>query len=35
MSAQNSEATRHSSEVAHELRTLSNGLNHAVSRFSL
>lgn len=35
MSAQNSEATRHNSEVAHELRTLSNGLNHAVARFTL
>jgi methyl-accepting chemotaxis protein len=35
MSAQNSEATRHNSEVAHELRNLSNGLNQAVSRFSL
>ncbi|GAA0656541.1 methyl-accepting chemotaxis protein [Rheinheimera tangshanensis] len=35
MSAQNSEATRHNSEVAHELRTLSNGLNNAVARFTL
>jgi methyl-accepting chemotaxis protein len=35
MSAQNSEATRHSSEVAHELRNLSGQLNHAVSRFTL
>ncbi|WP_233080798.1 methyl-accepting chemotaxis protein [Rheinheimera soli] len=35
MSAQNSEATRHNSEVAHELRNLSNGLNSAVSRFTL
>lgn len=35
MSAQNSEATRHNSEVAHELRTLSNGLNDAVARFTL
>ncbi|MDF3123686.1 methyl-accepting chemotaxis protein [Rheinheimera sp. 1928-s] len=35
MSAQNSEATRHNSEVAHELRNLSNGLNNAVARFTL
>ncbi|MBU1621377.1 MAG: methyl-accepting chemotaxis protein [Gammaproteobacteria bacterium] len=35
MSAQNSEATRHNSEVAHELRTLSTGLNNAVARFTL
>jgi len=35
MSAQNSEATQHSTKVAHELKTLSNGLNQAVSRFTL
>ncbi len=35
MSAQNSEATRHSSAVAHELRNLSSQLNGAVARFQL
>ena len=35
MSAQNSEATQHSSKVAHELKALSSGLTQAVSRFTL
>jgi methyl-accepting chemotaxis protein len=35
MSAQNSEATQHSSKVAHELKVLSSGLTQAVSRFTL
>jgi methyl-accepting chemotaxis protein len=35
MSAQNSEATQHSSKVAHELKALSSGLNQAVARFTL
>lgn len=35
MSAQNSEATRHNNTIALELRNLSLGLNHAISRFSL
>ncbi len=35
MSAQNHEATQHSSRVAHELKALSNGLTHAISRFTL
>jgi methyl-accepting chemotaxis protein len=35
MSAQNSEATRHSSAVAHELRSLSEQLSSSVARFQL
>jgi methyl-accepting chemotaxis protein len=35
MSAQNTEATGHSSKVAHDLKSLSAQLNQAVSRFSL
>lgn len=35
MSAQNSEATAHSSVVAHDLKTLSVELNQAVARFTL
>lgn len=35
MSAQNTEATGHSSKVAHDLKSLSGQLNQAVSRFTL
>jgi methyl-accepting chemotaxis protein len=35
MSAQNSEATQHSSKVAYQLKALSSGLTQAVSRFTL
>lgn len=35
MSAQNNEATEHSSKVAHELKALSTTLNQAVARFTL
>jgi methyl-accepting chemotaxis protein len=35
MSAQNTEATSHSSKVAHDLKTLSGQLNQAVARFTL